>query len=29
MELFWWSVTLVLMAIGLVGTVLPIFPALR
>jgi len=26
MELFWWSVTLVLMAIGLVGTVLPIFP---
>jgi uncharacterized protein YqgC (DUF456 family) len=29
MELFWWSVTLVLMAIGLVGTVLPIFPAPR
>src|SRR6476660_6066392 len=26
MELFWWSVTLLLMAIGLVGTVLPIFP---
>ena len=26
MELFWWSVTLVLMAIGLIGTVLPIFP---
>jgi uncharacterized protein len=26
MELFWWSVTLVLMAIGLIGTVLPILP---
>jgi uncharacterized protein YqgC (DUF456 family) len=26
MELFWWSVTLVLMAIGLIGTVLPIVP---
>lgn len=26
MELFWWSVTLVLMAVGLIGTVLPIFP---
>ena len=26
MELFWWAVTLVLMAIGLMGTVLPIFP---
>jgi len=26
MELFCWSVTLVLMAIGLIGTVLPIFP---
>jgi len=26
MELFWWSITLVLMAIGLIGTVLPIFP---
>lgn len=26
MELFWWAVTLVLMAIGLIGTVLPIFP---
>jgi len=26
MELFWWSVTLVLMAIGLIGAVLPIFP---
>jgi uncharacterized protein len=25
-ELFWWSVTQVLMAIGLIGTVLPIFP---
>ena len=26
MELFWWSVTLVLMAVGLIGTVLPILP---
>jgi uncharacterized protein YqgC (DUF456 family) len=26
MELFWWGVTLVLMAIGLIGTVLPILP---
>ena len=26
MELFWWSVTLFLMAVGLIGTVLPIFP---
>jgi uncharacterized protein YqgC (DUF456 family) len=25
-ELFWWSVTLVLMAIGIIGTVLPILP---
>lgn len=26
MELFWWSAALVLMAIGLIGSVLPIFP---
>jgi uncharacterized protein YqgC (DUF456 family) len=26
MELLWWSVTLVLMAVGLIGTVLPVFP---
>ncbi len=26
MELFWWSVTLVLMAVGLIGTILPVFP---
>jgi uncharacterized protein YqgC (DUF456 family) len=26
MELFWWTTTLVLMAIGLIGTILPIFP---
>ena len=26
MELFWWSVTLVLMAVGLIGAALPIFP---
>ena len=26
MELFWWSVTLVLMALGLIGTVLPVIP---
>src|SRR5262249_2499478 len=26
MELFWWILTLVLMAIGLLGTVLPILP---
>jgi hypothetical protein len=26
MQLFWWAVTLVLMAIGLIGTVLPIVP---
>ena len=26
MELFWWLIAIVLMAIGLLGTVLPIFP---
>jgi uncharacterized protein len=26
MELFWWGLTLVLMAFGLIGTVLPVFP---
>ena len=26
MELFWWSVTLVLMALGIIGTVLPVVP---
>jgi uncharacterized protein YqgC (DUF456 family) len=26
MELFWWGLTLVLMAIGLIGTVLPVLP---
>jgi hypothetical protein len=26
MELFWWGTTLVLMAIGLIGTVLPLLP---
>ncbi|HEY3601813.1 MAG TPA: DUF456 family protein [Chthoniobacterales bacterium] len=26
MELFWWGFTLVLMAIGLIGTVLPVLP---
>jgi uncharacterized protein len=26
MELFWWTVTLVLMAIGLIGTVVPVLP---
>ena len=26
MQLFWWSATLVLMALGLIGTVLPVFP---
>lgn len=26
MELFWWGVTLVLMAVGLLGTILPVFP---
>ncbi len=26
MELFWWTITLALMAVGLIGTVLPIFP---
>src|SRR5712691_8582313 len=26
MELFWWAIALVLMAVGLIGTVLPIFP---
>ncbi|MGH8095441.1 MAG: DUF456 domain-containing protein [Chthoniobacterales bacterium] len=26
MALFWWSATLVLMALGLIGTVLPVFP---
>jgi uncharacterized protein YqgC (DUF456 family) len=26
MELFWWGITLILMAIGLIGTVVPILP---
>ncbi|HEU0275362.1 MAG TPA: DUF456 family protein [Candidatus Udaeobacter sp.] len=26
MELFWWSVVVILFAIGLIGTVLPVFP---
>ncbi len=26
MELFWWLITIVLFAVGLIGTVLPIFP---
>jgi uncharacterized protein YqgC (DUF456 family) len=26
MELFWWMITLALMAVGLIGTVVPIFP---
>jgi len=26
MELFWWSVAVILFAIGLIGTVLPVFP---
>ena len=26
MELFWWVVTLILMAIGLIGTILPVIP---
>jgi uncharacterized protein len=26
MELFWWSVVVVLFAVGLIGTVLPVFP---
>jgi len=26
MELFWWGTALVLMAVGLMGSVLPIFP---
>jgi uncharacterized protein YqgC (DUF456 family) len=26
MELFWWSFTVVLFAVGLIGTVLPVFP---
>ena len=26
MELFWWSMVLLLMAVGLIGAVLPIFP---
>jgi len=26
MELFWWLITVVLFAIGLIGTVLPVFP---
>lgn len=26
MELFWWTVTLTLMAIGLIGTILPVIP---
>jgi uncharacterized protein len=26
MELFWWSVAVVLFAVGLIGTVLPVFP---
>jgi uncharacterized protein len=25
-ELFWWATTLVLMAVGLIGTLLPVFP---
>ena len=26
MELFWWSVAVILFAVGLIGTVLPVFP---
>ncbi len=26
MELFWWSIAVILFAIGLIGTVLPVFP---
>jgi len=26
MELFWWLITVVLFAVGLIGTVLPVFP---
>jgi uncharacterized protein YqgC (DUF456 family) len=26
MELFWWSVVVILFAVGLIGTVLPVFP---
>ena len=26
MELFWWSLTVILFAVGLIGTVLPVFP---
>ena len=26
MELFWWLITIVLFAVGLIGTVLPVFP---
>ena len=26
MELFWWLLTVILFAIGLIGTVLPVFP---
>ena len=26
MELFWWAITVVLMALGLIGVILPIFP---
>ncbi len=26
MELFWWGTTLVVMAIGIIGTILPVFP---
>ncbi|PYK04592.1 MAG: DUF456 domain-containing protein [Verrucomicrobia bacterium] len=26
MELFWWSITIVLFAVGLIGTVLPVLP---
>ncbi|MEO6872326.1 MAG: DUF456 family protein [Chthoniobacterales bacterium] len=26
MELFWWAVVIVLMAVGIIGTVLPVFP---
>jgi uncharacterized membrane protein YbaN (DUF454 family) len=29
MEFFWWALTLVLMAIGLIGTVLPVLPGTR
>ena len=26
MELFWWLLTVILFAVGLIGTVLPVFP---